>query len=184
MAPRRGGGVARGAGCRLRPRPRPRDGGVGVARGQLVPGRTRRRGAAAGQPGQADAAHARPGAPLPTHRGARAGAARARRGRVAAGACRRDDVCRHRRAARPGVHRWRVPVTVWTTRRATAADAAAVVGLRALMFSAMGVPGVEDPGWQAAATAWFERELDGGRACVVVAEDADGEVVAGAMAGL
>ncbi|MGO4664325.1 GNAT family N-acetyltransferase [Terrabacter sp. 2TAF16] len=75
-------------------------------------------------------------------------------------------------------------MTAWTTRRATAADATVVVGLRALMFSAMGVPGVDDPGWQEAATAWFERELDGGRACVVVAEDADGEVVAGAMAGL
>jgi GNAT superfamily N-acetyltransferase len=75
-------------------------------------------------------------------------------------------------------------MSAWTTRRATAADAADVVGLRALMFSAMGVPGVDDPGCQEAATAWFERELGGGRACVVVAEDADGEVVAGAMAGL
>jgi GNAT superfamily N-acetyltransferase len=75
-------------------------------------------------------------------------------------------------------------MSAWTTRRATAADAAAVVELRALMFSAMGVPGVDDPGWQEAATAWFERELDGGLACVVVAVDADGQVVAGAMAGL
>ena len=72
----------------------------------------------------------------------------------------------------------------WTTRRATAADAAAVVELRALMFSAMGVPGVDDPGWQAAATEWFGHELDGGRTCVVVAEDDEGQVVAGAMAGL
>ena len=72
----------------------------------------------------------------------------------------------------------------WTTRRATPADAAAVTGLRALMFSAMGVLGVDDPGWREAATAWFERELGGLRACVVLAEDPDGTVVAGAMAGL
>lgn len=72
----------------------------------------------------------------------------------------------------------------WAVRRATAADAAAVVELRALMFSAMGVPGVDDPGWRRAAAAWFERELDGPRACVVVAEDADGLVVASAMGAL
>ncbi len=72
----------------------------------------------------------------------------------------------------------------WTTRRATPADAAAVTELRALMFSDMGVPGVDDPGWREAATAWFVRELGGSRACVVLAEDADGTVVAGAMAGL
>jgi GNAT superfamily N-acetyltransferase len=72
----------------------------------------------------------------------------------------------------------------WTTRRATPAEAAAVTGLRALMFSAMGVPGVDDPGWREAATEWFVRQLGGSRACVVLAEDADGTVVAGAMAGL
>jgi GNAT superfamily N-acetyltransferase len=72
----------------------------------------------------------------------------------------------------------------WFVRRATAADSAAVVELRALMFSAMGVPGVDDLGWRRAATAWFERELDGPRACAVVAEDAEGRVVSGAMGGL
>lgn len=72
----------------------------------------------------------------------------------------------------------------WTTRRATAADAEAVVELRALMFSAMGVDGVDDPGWRAAAVRWFEGALGGPHACVVVAEDLGGRVVAGAMGGL
>lgn len=72
----------------------------------------------------------------------------------------------------------------WTTRRATAADAEAVVELRSLMFSAMGVPGVDEPGWQLAAVRWFEQALGGSDACVVLAEDTDGRVVAGAMAGL
>jgi GNAT superfamily N-acetyltransferase len=75
-------------------------------------------------------------------------------------------------------------VTAWTTRRATSADARAVVRLRALMFADMHAPGVDDPDWREAATTWFERELDGGRTCVVVAEDAEAQVVAGAMAGL
>lgn len=72
----------------------------------------------------------------------------------------------------------------WTTRRATAADAEAVVELRTLMFSAMGVAGVDEPGWQRAAVRWFERALGGPDACVVLAEDAVGRVVAGAMGGL
>ncbi|WP_330476185.1 GNAT family N-acetyltransferase [Terrabacter sp. C0L_2] len=72
----------------------------------------------------------------------------------------------------------------WTTRRATAVDAEAVVELRALMFSAMGVAGVDDPGWREAAVRWFEAALGGPHACVVVAEDPGGRVVAGAMGGL
>ncbi|GAB3886135.1 hypothetical protein GCM10028802_36720 [Terrabacter terrigena] len=69
-------------------------------------------------------------------------------------------------------------------RRATVADVAAVVELRALMFSAMGVPGVDDPDWRAAATEWFGRELCGPHVCVVVADDREGRVVAGAMGAL
>ncbi|MGO4600208.1 GNAT family N-acetyltransferase [Terrabacter sp. 2RAF25] len=69
-------------------------------------------------------------------------------------------------------------------RRATVADVAAVVELRALMFSAMGVAGVDDPGWRAAATEWLRRELGGPHVCVVVAENPDGRVVAGAMGAL
>ena len=72
----------------------------------------------------------------------------------------------------------------WTTRRATGADAEAVVELRALMFAAMGVAGVDEPGWRRAAIRWFESALDGPHACVVVAEDPGGRIVAGAMGGL
>lgn len=72
----------------------------------------------------------------------------------------------------------------WRIRRASAADSAAVVELRALMFSAMAVPGVDDLTWRRAATEWFERELGGPRTCVVVAQDAQGQIVAGAMGGL
>jgi GNAT superfamily N-acetyltransferase len=59
-----------------------------------------------------------------------------------------------------------------------------VVELRALMFSAMGVAGVDATDWRRAAVEWFERELGGPRACVVVAVDPGGRVVAGAMGGL
>lgn len=75
-------------------------------------------------------------------------------------------------------------MTEFTVRRASAADVAAVVELRALMFSAMGVPGVDDPDWRAAATAWFGRELGGPHVRVVVAETPDARVVAGAMGAL
>jgi GNAT superfamily N-acetyltransferase len=72
----------------------------------------------------------------------------------------------------------------FAVRRATGADVAAVVELRALMFDAMGVPGVDDPGWREAATEWLARELDGPQVCVVLAESRDGRVVAGAMGSL
>jgi GNAT superfamily N-acetyltransferase len=79
----------------------------------------------------------------------------------------------------------------WTIRRATRADIDAVIRLRALMFDAMGVPGVDDEGWRLAAKAWFERELGGRHTgaerplhCVVLAEGPSGRVVAGAMGGL
>lgn len=75
-------------------------------------------------------------------------------------------------------------MTDWTIRRAAAADAEAVVELRALMFSAMAVPGVDERGWRRAATRWFESKLDGPDACVVLAEDPAGRVLAGAMGGL
>jgi GNAT superfamily N-acetyltransferase len=61
------------------------------------------------------------------------------------------------------------------------ADAGALVVLRALMFEAMGVAGVSDPAWRDAARTWFERELAHPHTCVVVADDAQGEVVASAM---
>jgi GNAT superfamily N-acetyltransferase len=75
-------------------------------------------------------------------------------------------------------------VSGFELRRATPADVEAVVELRALMFSAMGVPGVEDARWRTAATEWFARELDGPHTCVVLAEDPGGRVVAGAMGAL
>lgn len=75
-------------------------------------------------------------------------------------------------------------MTDWSTRRATAADAQAVVELRALMFSSMAVPGVDEPGWRRAATRWFETSLERADACVVLAEDPAGRVLAGAMGGL
>ena len=72
----------------------------------------------------------------------------------------------------------------FSVRRATAADVEAVVELRALMFSAMRVPGVDDRGWRDAAAEWFTRELEGPHVCVVLAQTSDGRVVAGAMATL
>ena len=66
------------------------------------------------------------------------------------------------------------------TRRATSGDAPALVELRALMFEAMGTPGVDDPHWRHAALRWFEEHLAERHTCVVIAEDA-GVVVACAM---
>lgn len=68
-------------------------------------------------------------------------------------------------------------------RRAAAADAAAVVDVRALMFSAMGVPGVEEEDWRGDAARWFAAASDEGRACAVIAEQ-EGRVLAGAMGSL
>ncbi len=68
-------------------------------------------------------------------------------------------------------------------RRATAADASAVVDLRAVMFSAMGVPGVDHPEWRQGAARWFEREQAQRHTCAVIAER-DGHVLAGAMGSL
>ena len=72
----------------------------------------------------------------------------------------------------------------WTIRRASRADAAAVVELRALMFASMGVAGVDDPRWRQAAEEWLARELGGRHTCVALAVAADGSVAAGAMAAL
>ncbi|MFM6850691.1 MAG: GNAT family N-acetyltransferase [Terrabacter sp.] len=69
----------------------------------------------------------------------------------------------------------------FSVRQATVADVEEVVELRALMFSAMGVPGVADPGWRAAAAEWLGRELGGAHVRVVLAESREGRVVAGAM---
>jgi GNAT superfamily N-acetyltransferase len=75
-------------------------------------------------------------------------------------------------------------VDEWTIRRATSADAEAVVGLRALMFESMGVPGVQDEGWRQAAFEWFERELDGRHTCVALAVSSEDRVASGAQAAL
>ena len=48
----------------------------------------------------------------------------------------------------------------FVVRRAVAADAVALTGLRALMLSDMGMPGVGDPGWRDNAQAWFARRLE------------------------
>ncbi|GAB3053628.1 GNAT family N-acetyltransferase [Intrasporangium mesophilum] len=72
----------------------------------------------------------------------------------------------------------------WMIRRATRDDIDAVIRLRALMFSAMGVPGVDDDGWRRAAMEWLERELSGRHTLVVLAQGPDGHVVAGAMGAL
>jgi GNAT superfamily N-acetyltransferase len=68
-------------------------------------------------------------------------------------------------------------------RRATVSDAEAVIELRALMFSAMGVPGIDDPGWRRRARSWLGDRLDGDDLCVVLADDG-GRVLAGAMGSL
>lgn len=68
-----------------------------------------------------------------------------------------------------------------TIGRARPADAPVLVTLRALMFEAMGVPGVDEARWREAARAWFERELAQRHTCVVLAEDPSGAVVASAM---
>ena len=68
-------------------------------------------------------------------------------------------------------------------RRATAADVESVIDLRALMFSAMGVPGIDDEGWRKGARSWLSEHLGGPDVCAVLAEDA-GRVVAGAMGSL
>ncbi|WP_404391441.1 GNAT family N-acetyltransferase [Humibacillus xanthopallidus] len=72
----------------------------------------------------------------------------------------------------------------WTIRRASSADAAAVVELRALMFASMDVAGLDDPRWRQAAEKWLERELAGRHTCVALAVAANGRVAAGAMAAL
>lgn len=63
-------------------------------------------------------------------------------------------------------------------RGATAGDRDAWVRLRASMFRAMGVPGVDEEGWQCAAGAWFDRRGDDVR---IVLAEVEGEVVASAM---
>ncbi|GAA6524794.1 hypothetical protein IDVR_05890 [Intrasporangium sp. DVR] len=68
-------------------------------------------------------------------------------------------------------------------RRAAPADAEAVIELRALMFSAMGVAGVDAPGWREAAVRWFQGEPAQRHTCAVIAER-DGQVLAGAMGSL
>lgn len=73
------------------------------------------------------------------------------------------------------------PLTHLAIRRARPADAPVLVTLRALMFEAMGVPGVDEVRWREAARVWFEQELGQRHTCVVVAEDASGAVVASAM---
>ncbi|WP_299441188.1 GNAT family N-acetyltransferase [uncultured Phycicoccus sp.] len=67
-------------------------------------------------------------------------------------------------------------------RRATRADADALVALRALMFEAMGTDAaaLAAPTWRLAARDWFLDAVDVAAVWVVVAE-VDGEVVAAAV---
>ena len=67
-------------------------------------------------------------------------------------------------------------------REASAADAPALVELRALMFEAMGTPGEQlaHEAWREAALGWFTRRIGSAGARVVVAE-VDGEVAAGVV---
>ncbi len=67
-------------------------------------------------------------------------------------------------------------------RVATAADAAALVTLRAVMFEAMGTASaaIADPGWRSAAHEWFAVRAAAPGARIVVA-DSDGRVVSGAV---
>lgn len=67
-------------------------------------------------------------------------------------------------------------------RRATAADAVALAGLRAAMFGAMGDDvGGDDAPWRSAARAWFAVAVDDDAVLVTVAEE-DGAVVSSAVA--
>lgn len=67
-------------------------------------------------------------------------------------------------------------------RRATPADAEALVILRALMFEAMGTPADDlgDATWREGAARWFAERVDDPLVRLVVAE-VDGEVVASAV---
>lgn len=67
-------------------------------------------------------------------------------------------------------------------REATASDADAMLGLRLLMFEAMGLraSALADPGWRLAAHGWFVDRIPAGGVHVVVAE-VDGLVVSGAV---
>ncbi|MBU5421241.1 GNAT family N-acetyltransferase [Cellulomonas hominis] len=67
-------------------------------------------------------------------------------------------------------------------RHATPEDAAALVGLRALMLTEMGSdPGPADSPWRAAAHAWFTERLSRGTVVAVVAEHPVDGVVASAV---
>jgi len=65
-------------------------------------------------------------------------------------------------------------------RTATPGDRKAFVRLRTVMFAAMGVPDVDQLGWQREAGAWFEARCTAPEVEVVVV-DVDGTVVACAM---
>ena len=57
-------------------------------------------------------------------------------------------------------------------RRAGPADGEALVALRVIMLSAMGLPteSLDEPSWRAAAAAWFVERLRDGTLCAVVAD--------------
>lgn len=69
--------------------------------------------------------------------------------------------------------------TVSTTRRASAGDEAALVGLRAEMFRSMGASGTVGA-WQAAAHEWFAAHLQDPRCGIFVVVEGD-RIVACAM---
>jgi GNAT superfamily N-acetyltransferase len=66
-------------------------------------------------------------------------------------------------------------------RRATPADAEAIIALRAVMFEAMGVAGVKEPAWRQGAKVWLQRELAQRHTSASSAVDARGAVLAGAL---
>ncbi len=69
-----------------------------------------------------------------------------------------------------------------TIREATASDAEAMLGLRVLMFDAMGIPAARlaDPAWRLAAHGWFVDRIPAAGVHVLVAE-VEGLVVSGAV---
>lgn len=69
-------------------------------------------------------------------------------------------------------------MTARVVREAADTDREAWVGLRASMFRAMGVPGVDDVLWRRAAERWFDER---GADVRIVVVEAAGEVVATAM---
>ena len=72
-------------------------------------------------------------------------------------------------------------VTEHRPRRTVPADAAALTGLRAAMFAAMGTdPGPDDAGWRAGAAEWFAQRMTDGDRFAAFVMDVDGRPVSSA----